>query len=190
MHEEQGLSHMKQLLLIRTNIQNRKIILRLILSMLLILVMFPIAGSTVKADEPTYTIYFSSNGKTISRDVTLPHSFVYDLEDILSALYDIRNDENLDGVGNPTINGENITSEGNTEDYVIGGYENYYQFITIKKPFTGTAVVTGMYEKKLNEFMKAGIRMDRMITLSLLHVQHTMLHQEKAVLGHKDLLQH
>ena len=89
----------------------------------------------------TYTVTFSANGKTVNKEVTLPHTFWCDydsengeLDIIIQALYDL---------SEGYCNRFSTPSSSGSESVTAGTQNNHY--ITVNAPFEGTATVEGQY---------------------------------------------
>ena len=94
------------------------------------------------AESSTYTVTFTANGNTLSRDVTLPHTFSCDysnedgeLDQIIKSLYGLSRGY--------CARSESPTVSGATG--VTAGLNGDNQYITISATFDGTATVSGSY---------------------------------------------
>ena len=107
-----------------------------VLSILALLLM---AVTGAWADD-TYTVQFKANGKTVTKNVTLPHQFRCSYSNMNGELDQIIHelDESLNG----SCAGD-IHSSGNKN--VTCGTSGTDDYITISAPFEGTATVTGLY---------------------------------------------
>ena len=106
-----------------------------------------ITAATGAWAEDTYTVQFKANGKTVTRDVTLPHTFWCDvdhasgeLDGIIMELYGWTGDGGANyyciSRSTPSSTDPNKVKAGNT---------NSNHYITIDSKFDGTVNVSGRY---------------------------------------------
>ena len=112
--------------------------------LLSILALLCLTVSGAWADE-TYTIKFEANEKSVTKNVTLPHTFSCDyvnkngeLDQIIQSLYESYS-------GGQCSPEQPAVPYDPYNDNVTGGYENNNQSITISGPFEGTVTVTSGY---------------------------------------------
>ena len=106
-----------------------------------------ITAATGAWAEDTYTVQFKANGKTVTRDVTLPHTFRCkfdyangELDGIIMELYGWTGD---DGINYYCISSS--TPQSTDPNKVKAGNTNSNHYITIDSKFDGTVTVSGMY---------------------------------------------
>ena len=113
----------------------------------LTLVLLITAATGAWADDATYTVQFKANGKTVTRDVTLPHTFWCnvdnangELDGIIMELYGWTGDG---GVNYYCIS--TSTPQSTDPNKVNAGNTNSNHYITIDSKFDGTVTVSGRY---------------------------------------------
>ena len=127
----------------------------LLLALAMLLSLVPGMGMTAYADN-TCTVTFKANGRTVSKEVTLPHTFScnYSSENgefdlIIKELYQL--DGGCCGLNPPTVSGStNVT----------GGISGDNQYITVNAPFEGTATFDSVYFDSSKGYMDFEIHLE------------------------------
>ena len=119
----------------------------------LTLVLLITAATGAWADDATYTVQFKANGKTVTRDVTLPHTFWCnvdnangELDGIIMELYGWTGDG---GVNYYCIS--TSTPQSTDPNKVKAGNTNSNHYITIDSKFDGTVTVSGRYSTSFGQ---------------------------------------
>ena len=115
-----------------------------------------ITAATGAWAEDTYTVQFKANGKTVTRDVTLPHTF--ELDPIIIELYPSLSG----GSGSPA----GTSASGNTN--VTAYYNNSKHYATISASFEGAVTVTGQFYKDFtnNQYTLEINCMEKLVAIS------------------------